>query len=581
MRKPEPRDYQREALEWSLSKKKAIVCMPTGTGKTLVAALWMERLLKRRLARKILVLEPTRFLVEQATSVFKSLGLPASPVHGSLSRGLREAGWKAPIVVATPEIVVSEGLKCMENPDALVVDECHHTTGQDPYATVAKTYKPPWRLGLTAYLPPSRRRELEAYLGETRCWSWRDPRLSRYIPEWSSEVYEAPLNAGEALLYRSLEELWDKLHGAERVVVGNAMRWLARDGAEALRESFLKKKTLYRILESLESRIMDKSVRPAHKLDALHRILRDHEGFEKAIVFVDRVVIARIISSSLEEYNPVMLLGRRHINPKTALEKARKRESRIVIATSAGEEGIDLPEADLLVVWSNTASPLRFIQRLGRLLRPGGRGYKTAVFIATPDTVDMDSLIDGLIEAGRAGIDTGLSAEALERLLSLSRRRRILELVEEKPLPIDFIGRLLPAPTRRVEAAVKWLVDKGYLAYIFTAAGKAYGPSYAVHVFYKHYREYLDPEPGLVATVKAHLGSGAVETVRGSHSRVLARLNRVLERYGYISRINASIRVPYTGIERLVNASYSFPVTREELVRLVVDNAFSARKWLA
>ena len=578
MTKPRPRDYQLEALEWALSRERAIVCMPTGSGKTLVAGLWIERLLSARRARKILVLEPTRFLVEQTAQVLRRLGLPAEPVHGSMSRGLRRRGWSATVVVATPEIVVSEGFYMMEEPDALVVDECHHTTGQDPYTLVARRYRPRWRLGLTAYIPPSRRAELESYLGEARCWSWSDPRLAKYIPEWAGEVYEAPFNEAERRLYEGLERLWDRLHGVERVTLGNALRWMARDGPLALRESYSRGGLLGRLLKVLDDLIRSPKVRPAHKLEALERILRDHEQFRKAIVFVDRVSIARLIADSLASYNPVLLLGRRHIDPGEALERARSPDSRLIVATSAGEEGIDLPEADLLIVWSNTASPLRFIQRLGRLLRPGSGGQKVAVFIATPDTVDMDSLIDGLVEAERAGIRLGLSVEAVERVWSLSRKRRVLEALEEEPMPVDLLAQALGAPRRRVEAAVKWLLDHGYLAYIYTPAGRVYGPRYMPGAFYRRYRESLEPVEGVEATLKVQ-APDVVRTLRGSYPSVLSRLLIIVDAVRLVAGIRGQARFRVGAIERAVNFSYSYTIDSRSLASLVVDNIFAAPRW--
>ncbi len=579
MRRPRLRDYQREALEWALSRRKAIVCMPTGSGKTIIAAAWIERLISEGKAKRVLVLEPTRFLVEQTASVFKSIGLKAAPVHGSISRGLRSIGWRAQVVVATPEIVASEGLDRVDDVDAIVVDECHHTTGQDPYVQVVSRIKPPWRLGLTAYLPPSRRREIEAYLGESRCWSWSDPRLARYIPEWAGEVYEAPFNSAEERLYRSLEELWDRLHGVERVVVGNALRWMARDGPQALRETYSRGGLLHRLLKDLEDLIMDSGVRPAHKLEHLLRALRDHEGFEKAIVFVDRVSIARLIAEEALEYNPVLLLGRRHIDPADALAKARRGDSRLIIATSAGEEGIDLPEADLLIVWSHTASPLRFIQRLGRILRPGRKVQKAAVFIATPDTVDMDSLVDGLIEAERAGVRLGLSVEAIERVWSLSRRRRILEALEEEPMTLDMASQATGIPVRRVESAVKWLLEKGYLAYIYTPYGRVYGARYMPQAFYKRYKHYLQPDEELEAVVRVYTPQGPLRRVRGGYRKVLAHLVKAIERHGVATRVAGQARLRDGAVERMVQAVYNYPIDGRELAKLVMDNLYSARSW--
>jgi superfamily II DNA or RNA helicase len=40
----EPRPYQSKAIEWALARGQAMCSLPTGTGKTLVAVLWLKSL---------------------------------------------------------------------------------------------------------------------------------------------------------------------------------------------------------------------------------------------------------------------------------------------------------------------------------------------------------------------------------------------------------------------------------------------------------------------------------------------------------------------------------------------------------
>jgi len=46
--------------------------------------------------------------------------------------------------------------------------------------------------------------------------------------------------------------------------------------------------------------------------------------------------------------------------------------------TTVGDEGLDIPDANVGILVSGTSSSRQFIQRLGRLLRPG-EGKKSAV----------------------------------------------------------------------------------------------------------------------------------------------------------------------------------------------------------
>lgn len=575
--KLKPRDYQKEAVEWALRRRRAVIQMPTGSGKTLIAVMWIKGLKERGKARRFLVLEPTRFLVEQNARFLRSQGLDASPVHGSLPKRLRESGWKSEVVVATPEVVVADWDRfSSEGFDAVVVDECHHTTGQDAYKVVVKAGRFDYSLGLTPYIPPSRRGEIERLVGEIREWGWEDPRIAKYLPDWEAEVYEAPLNDVESELYERLEEIWEGVGGSERALLGNAIRWFVRDGAAALRESIERGKRLRDLIpEDVMATIFSEEVRPAHKLDALRRALADHEGFEKAIVFVERVGIAELLRGELSNFHPVLILGRHRIDPKEALRRARMRESKVLVSTSAGEEGIDLPEADLLVVWSNVASPLRFIQRLGRVLRAAtGQKWRPrwVIYLVTPDTVDVDSLLDGLMEARRAGVALNVDPEVVEYLWSLSRRRRYLELLEE-PMPLDILARASGAPEERVREALRWLGERGLVIYIHTPMGRIYSSKGALDRLRERFGRFLKPDPDLEGKATAILGEETV-SARGGVEKVYERLLRRLGRWGRFDRLRVSVRVRERGVERLVNLTYSFRIEDPQVLRLILDNAF-------
>jgi len=60
-----------------------------------------------------------------------------------------------------------------------------------------------------------------------------------------------------------------------------------------------------------------------------------------------------------------------------ALEAFKRAKSGVLVVTSAGDEGLDIPDANVGILVSGTGSRRQFIQRLGRLLRPGPG--KTAV----------------------------------------------------------------------------------------------------------------------------------------------------------------------------------------------------------
>ena len=592
LRGVKPRDYQVEAAEWALSRGRAVVVMPTGSGKTVVAALWAARLLAAGAARRVLFLEPTRIMVEQVRAFLSRVleGVRVEAVYGPVPRGERARLWReATIAVATPETALSDiGEVRAAGYDAIVVDEAHHAVGRDSYAQVLRLLDAPYRLGLTAYLPPQRRAEVESLIGPHRQWSWTDPRIAPYVPPWIGEVLEAPLNEAERRLYDELEAMAAELEGRLRGLARLAQRWLARDGAEALRESESRPTTLASLLRRLHDLLWDPRVRPAHKLPALLELLDSRRGLGKAIVFIDRVAVARYTASRLEEegYGVVLIAGRGHMTREEvarALEDARSPRVDVIVSTSAGEEGLDLPEARLLVVWSNVAAPLRFIQRHGRVRRATGRRGppRIVAYIVTPDTVDMDSFVEGLEYALEAGVDIPVDPSLIERLRERTQAARLERILEEKPMPLEWAADLAGLAPDRARAHARRLARQGRLVYIHTPTGRVYAASTAIHKLYEDYPEYLDPDPNTRATLTLTLQGGGKRSHRGTHPQLLKRATATIARTPAVSaRVTVEAPLP-GGATALVNLSYNYLVDTEDKLRLILDNALTPTVYKA
>lgn len=584
-----PRDYQLEAAKWALSRDGAVVSLPTGTGKTLIAVIWAKELLEKKIVKRILVLEPTRILVEQVAGFFeKTMGAKTRAIHGVYPKAKRKNMWfEAEVAVATPETALSDLEYVVEGGyDAVIIDECHHTTGKDAYAEFMRKMKGVFkkRLGLSAYIPSSRTSEIEEYIGEIKYWSWSDPRIKPYVPRWIGEVYEVELNSAEKKLLEALEEKRNKLYGRDRGLVQTAIRWLVRDGALALRESVEKPTHLAELISDVKPLLEDKMVRPAHKLDGLIRVLRDHEGyFRKAIVFIDRVVIAEYIVEQLREYNPVAIYGKAKMREdvRKVLEKARDPSTKLIVSTSAGEEGLDLPEGDLLVVWSNVASPLRFIQRHGRILRATTRHGppKIVAYLITPDTVDVDSFVDSIELARRAGVDVPVDPETVEKLWKRTTRSRILSILEGRPMPIEWIREVTGLPQDILKNNINKLLKHGDLIYIYTHLGKTYATADDVEVLYEEYNEYLQPNTSLQAKIKVYT-NGQERAITGDYAKVLRRLGKILEKKKKITRLIITFQIPLPGgALKLVNLNYTYLIDTPEKLELALRNAYSVEKY--
>ena len=104
-----PRKYQLDALE-KAKKGNAVICLPTGTGKTLVGLMWACHLLNERKAKRILVLEPSRFLVNQISDYYaKNSNIKVEKLYGTTPKEDRAKLWdKGDVVVTTPQTAFND-----------------------------------------------------------------------------------------------------------------------------------------------------------------------------------------------------------------------------------------------------------------------------------------------------------------------------------------------------------------------------------------------------------------------------------------------------------------------------------------
>ena len=568
--KLKPRKYQIKAARIALDKRKSIIVLPTGTGKTLIGLIWIKNLLKKGLVKKVIVLEPTRILVEQVTGFFKRIGnLDAVPIHGMVPREVKERGWREEVIVTTPEEALfhEDELKYF---DAVLIDECHHAVGEDAYRKVLEIIPADWRLGLSAHIPLRHRKSIERLIGEITEWKVTDPEVSPYIPDWLGEIYETPLDNDSMRVYEKIEELWKNSSRKERMIYSLALRFLSRDGALALKESVMKDTLLAKLLSPLKEEILQ--LEDLHKEKKLLKVLDQHD-FEKAIIFVDRIVIARRIYDTLREFNPVLIIGRRKSSDtkvKEALMKARDPSTKIIISTSAGEEGIDLPSADLLILWSNVVSPLRFIQRHGRILRKT-KPLKYVAYLVTPDTVDMNAFLDSILFAKKVGVDIGIDEDIVRKLLRKSPRASILEVLDV-PMPLDWIAEATALTESEVRRGLRMFLDSGDLFYVYTPLGRTIARIDHIPLLLDEYPEYFSP-----SDVKARIiipRNKRKINFYGNFNEVFKGLSELLVKEDIV-KLTIVIKEYKDGIEYVYTLQYNFRIRDKTVLELVLMNAFS------
>lgn len=144
----ESRVYQESVLKTARARN-TLAVLPTGTGKTPIAALLVAERLEKFPHSKVLVLAPTKPLAEQHEKSFKRFFSISEDrlvlLTGVMPAHLRAKQYSdAKIIFSTPQTSendIKSGALNLCNFSLLIVDEAHHSIGNYAYTSVAKAYK--------------------------------------------------------------------------------------------------------------------------------------------------------------------------------------------------------------------------------------------------------------------------------------------------------------------------------------------------------------------------------------------------------------------------------------------------------
>jgi superfamily II DNA or RNA helicase len=153
MKRIADRHYQATAVdktmeEFETGRKSTMTTMPTGTGKTVVAAKFCKRIKDlRRGNGRTLFLARRNFLVNSAGRAIRDMGLTVA-VEMASERAIKA---NADVVVGSEQTLSGERLDEWPEDafDAIVQDECHHAVSRSNRAIYAR-FPGAWHLGITA-----------------------------------------------------------------------------------------------------------------------------------------------------------------------------------------------------------------------------------------------------------------------------------------------------------------------------------------------------------------------------------------------------------------------------------------------
>ena len=342
----ESHSYQKEAMKKWSEKKKGLLVLPTGSGKSILAAMIMEKI-----NRSTLVVVPT---IELLIQWHKNLKEYFQCKIGMLGGGSKEI---EAITVSTYDSARIYHEKLGNAFCLIVFDECHHL-GSEGYAQMAKSYIAPYRLGLTA-TPDEEEYRLELVrdiLGSIVYEKDIRELSGDFLSDYKIKTIYVELTPNEKMEY---DEHRKKYLDYKKGVVGFNQSWQdfvfhcsrSHKGRQALKSFYIQKQI---------------ALTAAEKFVKLIKILYLHKK-ERILIFTNDNKTAYFLSSKL--LLPVITHEIKTVERKKILENFHNGKWNILISTRVLNEGIDVPLASVAVIFSGNSTVREQVQRLGRILR--------------------------------------------------------------------------------------------------------------------------------------------------------------------------------------------------------------------
>jgi superfamily II DNA or RNA helicase len=351
----EPRPYQENALTaWLAQGSAGVVVLPTGAGKTFVAAMAITET-----GLWTLAVVPTIDLLQQwRTALATTLSLNIDDI-GTFGGGEKEL---KPITIITydsaalyPRELARFGL--------LIFDECHHLPAPT-YRLIAESAFTPLRLGLSA--TPERSDmahiELDELIGpEVYRRSPAELTEGRYLAQYQEKIIDIALSSEAEIRYAEQRRIYSSFLRRRRIVIRSP-------------EDF-QQKLIFLSARDPEARAAMLAWREARhiamnapaKYSEIERLLHKHA--------TDQVLL-------FSEYNPVVdEISRRFCLPsityktpaeerRTILDRFRTGQYTKLVTGRVLNEGVDVPDCRVAIIVSGNSTKREYIQRLGRILRP-------------------------------------------------------------------------------------------------------------------------------------------------------------------------------------------------------------------
>lgn len=369
-RRIKPREYQVEVIQQALEqfdagKRKLLIEMATGLGKTYTVALLIKQLLERAGGgqRVLFIAHQIEILLQSVTAFKNVLGL------GSYSFSACFAGSRpenTDLVFASFDTLYGQLAELASGSfDYVIVDEAHHTPART-YASVVEHFQPRLLIGLTATPWRSDNKSVSGFFGGA------DSHIGRYDLIWGLQHKKLAFPKYLVLLDDIDQDRIDQLESGLSISDLDKRLFLHKKDQEVVRliEATVEQKQL----SNVKGIVFCRNIRH----------LRHLLGF-----FHPGTAIS--VHSRMQD-------GERREN----IRQFREGDLKYILVCDLFNEGIDIPETNLLVFMRYTGSKTVWLQQLGRGLRKTNNKDCVHVldFVGSLDRIkDVQQLVQAVVRS--------------------------------------------------------------------------------------------------------------------------------------------------------------------------------------
>lgn len=332
-----PYSYQIQVIDslwqtYSMGSKRTMVALATGLGKTFVAGTFIKMVLRDKPNARILILANQKLLIEQFDkALWKHL---PKEVSTHIWHGNEEPSYTEGITLATfqklANIVTIE--KEIGNFEIIIIDEAHHAPSAT-YNDLIEKLEANFLIGMTATPWRTDKKDLQEIFG---------PPCNKCVIDIVDALRNGYLSKVDYRLFCDNID-WDIVQ------------------AKSKKKYTIKELNKKLFVESRDGEIINQIIK-----------IWDETNPKRAIIYCASIDHAQRMEVLLRERGFTARCLHSTLDPRESEERLRKfRQGKIQILTAMNmlNEGVDVPEVDLIVFLRVTHSRIIFLQQLGRGLR--------------------------------------------------------------------------------------------------------------------------------------------------------------------------------------------------------------------